>query len=64
LCDKLDLNLDLQIAFPLPLVRFTLSRNKKMPYEVLPASNGLINMIAASGFPADRFAIEYFPNPL
>jgi len=32
-----------------------------MPYEVLPASNKLINMMASTGFPADRFAIEYFP---
>lgn len=32
-----------------------------MAYEMLPASNQLINLLAASGFPADRFAIEYFP---
>lgn len=32
-----------------------------MPYEILPASNQLINLLAASGFPADRFSIEYFP---
>ena len=28
---------------------------------MLPASNQLINMLAVSGMPADRFAIEYFP---
>lgn len=28
---------------------------------MLPAASRLINLLAASGFPADRFAIEYFP---
>jgi hypothetical protein len=31
---------------------------------VLPTTSRLINLLAASGFPADRFAIEYFPSSM
>jgi 16S rRNA C1402 (ribose-2'-O) methylase RsmI len=38
-----------------------LHRAQRLPYEILPAPNTLLNTLAASGFPADRFALEYFP---
>lgn len=40
---------------------FLTLRQKRIPYEVLPSINYIVNLLAASGFPADRFAIEYFP---
>ena len=35
-----------------------------MPYEILPSWNGLINTTVGSGFPADRFCIQYFPEDI
>lgn len=45
-------------------VTIKLVRSEKLPYEILPTPNSLISTLAASGFPADRFAIEYFPSSL
>jgi len=39
-------------------------RKLSVPYEILPCKNEMINAIVASGFPADRFGIEYFPEDL
>ena len=32
---------------------------KALPYEILPIQNMALNCLVLSGFPADRFSIEY-----
>lgn len=39
-------------------------RDQQIPYEILPTSNSIVSLLAGSGFPADRFAIEYFPRSM
>lgn len=38
-----------------------LAEREKIPYEILPGPSEIISALAASGFPADRFAIEHYP---
>ncbi len=37
------------------------AEDAKIPYEILPGPCELVSTLATSGFPADRFGVEYFP---
>ena len=41
-----------------------IAEENKYPYEILPGPSELISTLAASGFPADRFGIEYYISDL